>query len=128
VDEARQGLAPNRTPSVRDVGIDTVGAMLAMVGIAGLGPATRPVVWGGQGGVLTFAVLTLAVAGWDVTLGLPAWDLGLAALAAGIAGWGLGAVDRVSSSGGAVAASDANPSGPLVSSRPARPAEEQPTR
>jgi VanZ family protein len=108
-DEARQGLTPNRTPSARDVGLDTLGAILAVAAIDQLGAGEGPLMRLVQGLVLIFGMATLTVALWDVALGLPAWDLGLAALGAAIAGWGLRAADPLSPSRAAAATADGGP-------------------
>jgi len=88
VDEARQGLASNRTPAVTDVLIDVGGALLAVaclrprtgLGFAGL----RLARWAALG----IAAASVAAALLDWSLGLAAWDLlATAALAsAGVLG------------------------------------------
>jgi VanZ family protein len=75
VDEWRQGLAPNRSPSVLDVGVDAAGALVA---VGCLRPRAR---LGGVGlrllrwGAVTVAVGSLAAVVLDWRLGLGAWDL-----------------------------------------------------
>ncbi len=90
MDEAHQAFVPNRTPAVRDVALDTVGAVLGVSGLAALegGPAVAALRLL-QGAMLAFAVASLAVAMWDWTLAAPAWDLVAAGLGAGIAAGGL---------------------------------------
>jgi hypothetical protein len=90
VDEARQGLAPNRTPSALDVLIDTASAVLAVACLEGGGAATRTVVRLGRWVAIALAVGSFAAALVDWSLGLDAADLLLAGLGAGAAAWGLG--------------------------------------
>ena len=86
IDELRQGLAPNRSPSGWDVLVDAAGAALAVIALrapAAPGRAVRRLFRAAAAGL---AVLSLAAAGVDWALDLPAWDLllgaaGLAALA-----------------------------------------------
>jgi VanZ family protein len=82
VDEARQGLAPNRTPAVTDVLIDATGALLA---VACLRPRTGPGLVGlrlARWVALGIAAGSLAAALVDWSLGLAAWDLVAAAVLA----------------------------------------------
>lgn len=90
VDEARQGLAPNRTPSALDVLIDTAGAILAVSCLEGEGPAARTAVRLGRWAATAVALGSLGAALLDWGLGLDATDLILAALGAGAAVWSLG--------------------------------------
>ena len=90
IDEVRQSLAPNRTPSALDVLFDTAGAFLALACLTGPGVLVRLGVrvarwaaWLLAGGSLVALVL-------DWSLGLPAWDLVGAALGAAAVAWGLG--------------------------------------
>jgi VanZ family protein len=90
IDEMRQSLAPNRTPSALDVLFDTAGAFLALACLTGPGVLVRLGVrvarwaaWLLAGGSLVALVL-------DWSLGLPAWDLVGAALGAAAVAWGLG--------------------------------------
>lgn len=82
IDEARQGLAPNRSPAGTDVLIDTAGALLAVAclrprdGLAWIG--LRILRW--AAGAVAIASVAAAVVDWS--LGLAAWDLvGAAVLA-----------------------------------------------
>jgi VanZ family protein len=84
VDEWRQGLGASRTPSVLDVAIDTVGAVIA-VGCLELDRAAgRWLARAGGAAAGLAAIVSLIAAGVDWRLGLPAGDalaggLGLAA-------------------------------------------------
>lgn len=88
-DELRQGLAPNRSPALLDVGIDTAGAVLAAAALRPGSPLGRrlPDLGAWVAGLL--AASSLAAAGVDWSLGLPAWDLLLGAAGAAVAAWGL---------------------------------------
>ena len=94
VDEARQGLAPTRTPSLHDVALDTGGACLAIAALRGSGPLARTVLRVARGVVLALAAASLMAAVADWSLGLPAADLAVAAL--GLVGltWALGRLAR----------------------------------
>jgi VanZ family protein len=87
VDELRQGLAPNRSPSASDVLIDTAGAALAVVALRAPAAPARGLRRLARATAVALAGLSLAAAGVDWTLGLPAWDLLLGA--AGLAGLAL---------------------------------------
>jgi VanZ family protein len=94
VDEWRQGLAPNRSPSLVDVGVDAVGALVA---VGCLRPRTR---LGGIGlrllrwGAVAVAAGSLAAAVLDWRLGLRAWDLLAATVAATAAAVALRRLER----------------------------------
>ncbi len=94
VDEARQSLAPTRSPSLVDVAIDAAGAFLAVGALqapGGLAPAgLRLLRW--AAGLIGFGSLTAAIADWS--LGLAVWDLGLAAAGSAAAAWGLHRLER----------------------------------
>jgi VanZ family protein len=94
LDEARQGLAPDRSASVLDVLLDAAGAVLAVGWLAPSGgfPGTARELL--RGAALVIALGSLAAALVDWSLGLPAWDLLLAAVGAGAAVWGLGRISR----------------------------------
>jgi VanZ family protein len=94
VDEWRQGLAPNRSPSLLDVAVDAVGALVAV-------GCLRPGSWlGGVGlralrwGAVAVAIASLAAAVLDFRLGLGAWDLLAATLAATAAAVALRRLER----------------------------------
>lgn len=94
IDEARQGLAPNRSPAVTDVLLDTAGALLA---VACLRPRDRLAVVGlrlVRWAAVAVAVGSGAAAVVDWSLGLPAWDLWGAAALAGASGVGLRRLER----------------------------------
>jgi VanZ family protein len=94
LDELRQGLAPNRSPSLLDVGVDAAGALVA---VGCLRPGSR---LGGMGlralrwGAVSVAVASLAAAVLDWGLGLGAWDLLLATLGATAAAVALRRLER----------------------------------
>ena len=94
VDEARQGLTPNRSPSAWDVGIDTAGAGLAVAWLQAPGRPAQTVVRLARCVTLLLTIGTLASAAVDWSLGLPVWDLVPAALGLVVAGWGLRSVER----------------------------------
>ena len=90
LDEARQSLAPNRTPSLLDVGIDAGGAGLAAYAWrSGSGRAESLRGLGRLGGLLLLTASLAAAAGaWR--LGLTPWELVGAGLAGGLlyrTGW-----------------------------------------
>ena len=94
LDEWRQGLAPTRSPSLLDVGVDAAGALVAV-------GCLRPRSWlGGVGlrglrwGAVAVAVASLAAAVLDLSLGLGAWDLLAATLAATAAAVALRRLER----------------------------------
>jgi VanZ family protein len=89
-DEARQGLAPNRTPSALDVLIDTVGALVAVICLEAGGAAIRTAMRLARWAAAAVALGSLAAAVLDWSLGLDTADLLMAALGAGAAAWGLG--------------------------------------
>jgi len=80
IDEARQTLAPNRTPSLGDVGIDALGAGLAAsLWRPSADPTESRRALGRLFGVLLLVVsLAAGVVTW--WLGLPPWELAFAAL------------------------------------------------
>jgi VanZ family protein len=80
IDEARQSLAPNRTPSLGDVGIDAGGAGLAAsLWRPGADPTESRRALGRLLGVLLLVVsLAAGVVTWR--LGLPPWELAFAGL------------------------------------------------
>jgi VanZ family protein len=94
VDEWRQGLAPNRSPSLLDVGVDAAGALVAVgclrphTGLGGLG--LRLLRWG----AVAVAVGSLAAAVLDWSLGLGAWDLLAATVGATAAAMALRRLER----------------------------------
>jgi VanZ family protein len=94
VDEARQGLAPNRTPALTDVLIDGAGALFAVACLrprTGLGRAGwRLACWAAVG----VGVGSLAAALIDWSLGLAAWDLLAAAALAGAGALALRRLER----------------------------------
>jgi VanZ family protein len=89
LDEARQALAPDRSPSVLDVALDTAGALVAVAALgssaASATLAVRLLWWVAV--VIALGSLGSALVDWS--LGLGAWDLVLAALGAGAAAAGL---------------------------------------
>ncbi len=87
LDETRQALAPNRTPSALDVLVDAAGAFLAVACLEGdRGALARPALVFGRWAALLVAAGSLAAAALDWGLGLPAWDLvGTGLGAAGVA-------------------------------------------
>jgi hypothetical protein len=94
LDEWRQGLAPNRSPSLLDVGVDAAGALVAV-------GCLRPRSWlGGAGlrilrwGAVAVAVASLVAAVLDWSLGLRAWDLVAATLGATAAAVALRRLER----------------------------------
>jgi VanZ family protein len=93
-DEARQGLAPNRSPAVTDVLIDTAGALVAVAclrprdGLAWIG--LRIVRW--AAGAVAIASVAAAIVDWS--LGLAAWDLVGAAVLATAAAVGFHHLER----------------------------------
>lgn len=89
-DELRQGLTPNRSPALLDVGIDAVGAVLAVAALRPGSPLGRRLPHLGAWAAGLVAGTSLAAAGVDWSLGLPAWDLLLGAVGAAVAAWGLG--------------------------------------
>ncbi len=93
VDEARQGLTATRTPSALDVAIDTAGALVAVACLQGHGRVALAGVRLLRWAALVAASGSLAAALVDWSLGLPVWDLALAALGAGIAAWALGRLE-----------------------------------
>jgi VanZ family protein len=94
LDEWRQGLAPTRSPSLLDVGVDAAGALVA---VACLRPRSR---LGGVGlrvlrwGAAAVALASLAAAALDWSLGLRAWDLLAATLGATALVVALGRLER----------------------------------
>ncbi|MGH7320384.1 MAG: VanZ family protein [Candidatus Rokuibacteriota bacterium] len=94
VDEARQSLAPTRSPALIDVAIDAAGAFLAVGWLqapAGLAAAgLRLLRWAAV--VVSLGSIAAAIVDWS--LGLAVWDLGLAALGAAAAVWGLLRLER----------------------------------
>jgi VanZ family protein len=90
LDEARQGLAPSRTPSAMDVAIDTAGAILAVACLEGESRLARFAVTLARGAAGALAVAGLGAAVLDWRLGLNAGDLAIAVVAAAAAAWGLG--------------------------------------
>jgi VanZ family protein len=96
LDEARQGLAPGRSASALDVLLDAAGAALAVGWLAPSGGFPRAARELLRGAALVIALGSLAAALVDWSLGLPAWDLLLAAMGAGAAVWGLGRMWRAS--------------------------------
>jgi VanZ family protein len=89
LDEARQGLAPNRSPSIWDVALDTAGAVLGTAwggGLPRLALAGQRLARWAAGGL---ALASLLAAGLELALGLPAWDLLVAAGGLGALAWGL---------------------------------------
>lgn len=90
-DELRQGLVPNRTPALLDVGIDALGAVLAVTALRPGTPLGRRLRHLGAWAAALLAGASLAAAAVDWSLGLPAWDLVLAGAGAAVAAWGLGA-------------------------------------
>lgn len=93
VDEARQGLVPNRSPALWDVALDTLGAALAVAWLEGPGPRSRLTVRLARWATLGLAATSLAVAALEWQLGLAAWDLALAGLGLAAAGWGLAGLE-----------------------------------
>jgi VanZ family protein len=93
-DEWRQGLAPNRSPSLLDVAVDAAGALVAVgclrsrSGLGGVG--LRALRWG----AVAVAIASLAAAVLDFRLGLGAWDLLAATLAATAAAVALRRLER----------------------------------
>ncbi|MBI4012460.1 MAG: VanZ family protein [Candidatus Rokubacteria bacterium] len=89
LDEAHQGLVPNRTASPLDVALDTAGAFVAVAWLHGRGrigvAGVRLVRW--AAGLVAAGSLLAAAIDW--ALGLAAWDLALAALGAAAVAWGL---------------------------------------
>jgi hypothetical protein len=94
VDEARQALAPNRSPSLLDAAIDGAGALIA---VACLRPGSSLAAAGVRllrGAAVAVALGSLAGAALDWSLGLAAWDLVLAAALAGGLALALGRLGR----------------------------------
>jgi len=89
LDEARQGLATSRTPSVVDVAIDAAGALLAVACLEGGGPLARVGLALARWAAGALAVASLAAAALERSLGLEARDLAAAALGAAAAAWAL---------------------------------------
>ncbi len=89
LDEARQSLAPSRTPSALDVAIDTAGALLAVACLTARGAVARIGLGLARWAAVGVAAGSLAAAGLDWSLGLDAWDVLLAALGAAAGAWGL---------------------------------------
>lgn len=89
LDEARQGLAPSRTPSVLDVVIDAAGALLAVACLEGRGSLARLGLALGRGAAIALALASLAAAALDWSVGLEVGDLLVAALGGGAAAWAL---------------------------------------
>jgi VanZ family protein len=94
LDEARQGLAPNRSPAVTDVLIDVAGALVAVAclrprdGLAWIG--LRIVRW--AAGTVAIASVAAVILEWS--LGLAAWDLAGAAVLATATAAGLRRLER----------------------------------
>lgn len=94
LDEARQGLAPNRTPSGWDAAIDTIGAGLAIAWWEAPSRLARLTLRAGRWAAALLAAGSLAALVVEWALGLLAGDLALAALGFSAVAWGLRSVER----------------------------------
>lgn len=112
LDEARQGLAGNRTASVADVLLDALGALGAVAALEGPGRLARRVLGAGRVAAAALAAGSLGAAALDWWLGAAAWDLLAAALGGAAAALGLGWLLRQPACGGAPAASGTPRPGP----------------
>jgi hypothetical protein len=94
VDELRQGLTPDRSPSVVDVAIDALGALLGLAVWEGPGPLGGRVARGAAWGLGLVAAVGLLTVPIDLALGRPAWGLGACAIGLAVVAGGLARAGR----------------------------------
>ncbi len=94
VDEWRQGLAHDRSPALRDVAIDALGAWLALAAWEATGPLAAGTVRAAAWGLGLAAGLGFLMVSIDVALGRPAAALAVTALGLGLVAAGLARLAR----------------------------------
>jgi VanZ family protein len=94
LDEAWQGLHPNRTPAVHDVAIDAGGALLGLLAWTGAGRWRAATLRSAAWGVWVLAGLAGLLLAVELALGRPAAGPATAAVGLGLVGAGLAHLAR----------------------------------